>query len=73
MAGLLHGAGGASCHLCTARNLQIYSVDWVNASFPINRFILDVHKLFNEINEEFLKLSSQQHAGITYQLRTTLT
>ncbi|KAI6646912.1 hypothetical protein LOD99_9104 [Oopsacas minuta] len=36
MAGLLDGAGGASCHLCTASDEEIKSIDWIRSGFPIN-------------------------------------
>ena len=41
LAGLLDGAAGASCHLCTATDSQIRSIEWVRAGFPINRFVSD--------------------------------
>ena len=51
MAGLLDGAGGASCHLCTlyATDSQIASIDWVRAGFPIDRFISDAKLIFDEV------------------------
>ena len=52
MAGLLDGAGGASCHLYTATNGQIKSLEWVHCGFPINRFISDARQLFEEVDEE---------------------
>ena len=68
MAGLLDGAGGASCHLCTATESQIKSLEWVESGFPINRFVTDAHEIFSEVNEEeFLKLPSHQRIGITHQ------
>ena len=64
----MDGAGGASCHLCTATESQIKSLEWVESGFPINRFIKDAHEIFNEVDEEeFLKLPSQQRTGITHQ------
>ena len=45
MASLLDGAGGASCHLCTATDSQIKSLEWVESGFPINRFVKDAHEI----------------------------
>ncbi|KAI6651838.1 hypothetical protein LOD99_4717 [Oopsacas minuta] len=61
MAGLLDGVGGASCHLCTASDEEINSIDWVRSGFPINRLISDAGQLIDDVNEDdFLKLSSKQ-------------
>ncbi|KAI6661463.1 hypothetical protein LOD99_13335 [Oopsacas minuta] len=68
MAGLLDGAGGASCHLCTASDEEIKSIDWVRSGFPINRLISDAWQLFDDVNEDdFLKLPSKQRLGITHK------
>ncbi|KAI6648100.1 hypothetical protein LOD99_11909 [Oopsacas minuta] len=68
MAGLLDGAGGASCHLCTATDSQIKSLEWAHSGFPINRLISDARQLFEEVDEEdYLKLPSNQRVGITHQ------
>ncbi|KAI6659904.1 hypothetical protein LOD99_14244 [Oopsacas minuta] len=67
MAGLLDGAGGASCHLCTATDNQIKSLEWVNSGFPINRLISDARQLFEEVDEDYLNLPSNQRVGITHQ------
>ncbi|KAI6651375.1 hypothetical protein LOD99_5342 [Oopsacas minuta] len=68
MAGLLDGAGGASCQLCTASDEEIKSIDWVRSGFPINRLISDAWQLFDEVNEDdFFKLPSKQRLGITHK------
>ncbi|KAI6660737.1 Dna-mediated transposase [Oopsacas minuta] len=68
MAGLLDGAGGASCHLCTASDEEIKSIDWVRSGFTINRLISDAGQLFDDVNEDhFLKLPSKQRLGITHK------
>ena len=57
MAGLLDGAGGASCHLCTATESQIKSLEWVESGFWINRFVKAAHEIFSEVNEEEFEIS----------------
>ena len=41
MAGILSGAGGASCQLCTATHDQLKDRELVIQGFPINRHISD--------------------------------
>ena len=68
MAGLLDDVGGASCHLCTATDSQIKSLEWVESVFPINRFTTDAQAIFNEVSEEeFVKLTAPLRGGITHQ------
>ena len=39
MAGILDGAGGAACHLCTATKAQLKDKHLIQHGFPINRSI----------------------------------
>ena len=67
MAGLLDGAGGASCHLCTATGKEINSLEWARAGYPINRYITDTNQLFEEFDEnEVFHLPSKKRCGITH-------
>ena len=68
MAGLLDGACGASCHLCTTTDSHIKSLEWPRSGFLINRLISDARQLFEEVGEEdYLKLPSNKRVGITHQ------
>ena len=49
MAGLLDGAGEASCHLRTATDSQIKSLEWAHPGFPINRLISDAHNFLKRL------------------------
>ena len=46
MSGILSGAGGASCQLCTANKQELKDLELVRAGFPINRHIADAKELF---------------------------
>ena len=39
MSGILSGAGGASCQLCTANEQKLKDLELVRNEFPINRHI----------------------------------
>ena len=66
MSGILCGAGGAHCQLCTANLDEIKDLEMVRGGFPINRNISDAIDLFNFVDkEEFLALPSIERLGIT--------
>ncbi|KAI6648498.1 hypothetical protein LOD99_8130 [Oopsacas minuta] len=68
MAGILSGAGGAHCQLCTATFKQLHDVELIRDGFPINRSITSAKELFQSVNEvEFLSLSSNDRLGLTHQ------
>ena len=46
MSGILSGAGGAHCQLCTASFKDLKDIEMVRAGFPINRHISDAKELF---------------------------
>ena len=50
ISGLLSGAGGAKCQLCTAIALQLRHLDLVRGGFPINRHVEDAKYIFNGVN-----------------------
>ena len=52
MPGILSGARGASCQLCTATYDQVKERVFVIQVFPINRHIPDVLELFGELEAE---------------------
>ena len=57
MAGILSGAGGAHCQLCTATFEQLHDVELIRDGYPINRSITAAKELFQSVNEEeFLSL-----------------
>ena len=68
MAAILDGAGGSSCHLCTATKEQLHDIDLIQQGFPINRSIEAANQIFNEVDEdEFLSLPSKERFGITHK------
>ncbi|KAI6650537.1 hypothetical protein LOD99_7588 [Oopsacas minuta] len=68
MAGILSGAGGAHCQLCTATFKQLHDVELIRDGFPINRSLTSAKELFQSVNEvEFLSLSSNDRLGLTHQ------
>ena len=68
MSGILSGAGGAHCQLCTANLDEIKDLEMVRGGFPINRNISDAIDLFNFVDkEEFLALPSIERLGITHE------
>ena len=68
MGGILSGAGGAHCQLCTETFKQLHDVELIRDGFPINRSITSAKELFQSVNEvEFLSLSSNDRLGLTHQ------
>ena len=68
MSGILSGAGGAHCQLCTANLRELKDLEMVRAGFPINRQILDAKELFTFVDkDEYLSLPSSQRLGITHE------
>ena len=68
MAGILSGAGGASCQLCTATHDQVKDRELVIQGFPINRHISDALEMFGELEdrESFFSLPSNDRVNITH-------
>ena len=60
MAGILSGAGGASCHLCTATHSDLKNREIIIQGFPNNRHISDALEMFGELEDtgSFLSLPS---------------
>ena len=57
MSGILSGACGASCQLCTANKQELKDLELVRTGFPINRHIADAKELFNYVDrDEYLSL-----------------
>ena len=52
MAGILDGAGGAACHLCTATKAQLKDKHLIQHGFPINRSIQLAREFFLEVDED---------------------
>ena len=68
MAGLLSGAGGAHCQLCTATFKQLHDLELIREGFPINRSISAAKEIFDSVNkEEFLSLASNDRFGLTHE------
>ena len=68
MCGILRGAGGAQCQLCTASLKDLKDIEMVRAGFPINRNISDAMKLFSIVDkDDYLSLPSNQSLGITHE------
>ena len=68
MAGILDGAGGAACHLCTATREQLTSKYLVQHGFPINRSVQLAREIFLEVDEdEFLARPSSIRFNITHK------
>ena len=66
MAGILDGAGGACCHLCTALKEELSNIDLIHQGFPINRTIESAKEIFDELGEEeLLALPHKERFGIT--------
>ena len=51
MAGILSGAGGASCQLCMATHKELKDRDFIVQGYPINRNISDAIQLFGEVED----------------------
>ena len=68
MSGILSGAGGAHCQLCTANLKELKDLEMVRAGFLINRQILDAKELYTFVDkDEYLSLPSSQRLGITHE------
>ena len=68
MCGILSGAGGAHCQLCTASIKDLKDIEMVRAGFPINRHISDAKELFEHVDkDDYLSLPSGQRFGITHE------
>ena len=68
MSGILSGAGGTHCQLCTANLKELKDLEMVRAGFPINRQIFDAKELFTFVDkDEYLSLPSSQRLGITHE------
>ena len=68
IAGILSGAGGAHCQLCTANFKELHYVELIGDGFPINRSISAAREHFETVNkEEFLALPSNDRFGITHE------
>ena len=68
MSGILSGAGGAHCQLCTASLKDLKDIEMVRAGFPINRSISDAKELFTLVDkDEYLSLPSNKRLGLTHE------
>ena len=68
MCGILSGAGGVHCQLCTASIKDLKDIEMVRAGFPINRHISDAKELFEYVDkDDYLSLPSGQRLGITHE------
>ena len=68
MAGILDGAGGAACHLCTATREQLKDKHIIQHGFPINRSIQLARVIFLEVDEdEFLARPPSTRFNITHK------
>ena len=68
MAGILSGAGGASCQLCTAKHSELKSREIVIQGYPINRHISDALEMFGELEDidSFFSLPSNEGVNLTH-------
>ena len=68
MAGILDGAGGAACHLCTATREQLKDKHIIQHGFPINRSIQLAREIFLEVDEDkFLATPPSNRFNITHK------
>ena len=68
MSGILTGAGGAKCQLCTATFTALHDIDLVRSGFPINRTISAARDIFASVDKtEYLSLPSQERFGLTHE------
>ena len=69
MSGILTGAGGAKCQLCTATAHEIHDLEMVRSGFPMNRTISAAKEIFSQVDrDEFLSLPSQKRFGLINEL-----
>lgn len=47
MSGILSGAGGANCQLCTANLAELKDIELVRSGYPINRTISSAKEIFS--------------------------
>ena len=68
MAGILSGAGGVSCQVCTATDDQFMDRELVIHGSPINRHIFDALEMFGELEdrESFFSLPSNDRVNLTH-------
>ena len=68
MFGILTGAGGANCQLCTAYFKELHDIELIRCGYPINRSISAAKEIFSSIDkEEFLALPSLERFGLTHE------
>ena len=68
MSGILTGAGGAKCQLCTATFDQISDLELIRTGFPINRTISAAKEIFATVDkDEYLALPSHERFGLTHE------
>ena len=68
MSGILTGAGGAKCQLCTATFEELHDIDLVRSGFPINRTISAARDIFASVDKsEYLALPSKERFGLTHE------
>ena len=68
MSGILTGAGGAKCQLCTATFAELHDIELVRSGFPINRTISAARDIFASVDKtEYLSLPSQERFGLTHE------
>ena len=68
MSGILSGAGGAHCQLCTASFAELKDLELVRSGFPMNRKISSAREICSSVEkEDYLLLPSQQRFGLTHE------
>ncbi|KAI6661435.1 hypothetical protein LOD99_13307 [Oopsacas minuta] len=68
MFGILSGAGGASCQLCTASFAELTDLELVRSGFPINRTITSAKEIFSIVDtKNYLLLPSKDRCGLTHE------
>ena len=74
MAGILSGARGASCQLCTATHKELKDREFIVQGFPINRKISDAIQLFGDLEDidAFFSLPSNQRFNLTHEPLSTI-
>ncbi|KAI6658672.1 hypothetical protein LOD99_11018 [Oopsacas minuta] len=73
MSGILSGAGGASCQLCTASFAELTDLALVRSGFPINRTITSAKEIFSTADtENYLLLPSKDRSGLIHEPRSEI-
>ena len=68
MSGILTGAGGAKCQLCTATFDQLHNLEMIRFRFPINRTNSAAKEIFATVDkDEYLALPSHERVGLTHE------